>query len=873
MCKPKRVKYRSIDHYTIFFNDVSQHTVIRGRNEYLPLTRRIERGVLLNSLIDQDVEATVQRIQHALNERTQELGSFVKSDTISDFLTRTSREIETFLDCPDWGHPPSLVLLENELHANNDEVFKTVRRIGWQCTLLLSLFPEGIRSNWEQVRNLEDIASHFDFIKLEYDISKQKLIEGTLRYAIRLARYYIHSGVPYFDLVQEGFLGCIHAIDKFQEVEGSHFQSYTANWIQQRIRRYIADHSRLIRVPVHQHEKISAIDEAYSKLWDRLGHQPSDHELFLELGWLTREDLQVIELSQKRAKYEQASEKLTHLKELSKLRDYPISEIPQEFHQKIIKLKNGYSSLKKQNQQVDEIDVFQHLKWLSLAETNLLNNPPPKISDKKAEQSRSKLRKAHLQMNRYRITHARHYSIERSLHKPKEERLFLEDHLISHHDTEVSGDRQLLVSGIQDLLQRLSERERDIISLRFGLVDGQERTLEEIGQEYGVTRERIRQIEAKALRKLQSLARNYRLRAFTNTPDGDVEHFANMAKNNLLRKIEYLEQLDYESRIEREARRVSQQVAYIDSLIDKYVMQGQRRTSTTSPYGARSQIFIKVLDDAGHPMHYAAIHEEVLKILPPEQHYPKERTYATLFYSEKFQLLGNGMFGLATWDLTSEANGGEKILQHCPQPLLPENANPRSFFESIMVGRELLIKRPDLDSWSFYGEMMAWAQRQDNNWIYAQSAFDAWYAAGLIERVELVAGHSQSIHLTISPEAKLNDVRQHCLTSLCRRILKMPELLLTLKRIVRPTVADMQKVLFGGERAGFDVSFRLSLLAAFEAVQRSGDEWRLTPIGESILQNNPPQELPDFSLIEDITSEADDLDDVSWEEELGLLDI
>src|SRR5690606_35072969 len=99
------------------------------------------------------------------------------------------------------------VLLENELHANNDEVFKTVRRIGWQCTLLLSLFPEGIRSNWEQVRNLEDIASHFDFIKLEYDISKQKLIEGTLRYAIRLARYYIHSGVPYFDLVQEGFLG------------------------------------------------------------------------------------------------------------------------------------------------------------------------------------------------------------------------------------------------------------------------------------------------------------------------------------------------------------------------------------------------------------------------------------------------------------------------------------------------------------------------------------------------------------------------------------------------------------------------------------------------------------------------------------------
>lgn len=873
MSKSKRAKYRSIDHYTIFFNDVAQQSVIGGKNEYLPLTRRIERGILLNDLVDQDVEVAVQRIQDALNERLQDLYSLVSSDIVSDFLARTSGEIETFLDRPDWDKPPSFVLLENELQTDNAEVLEDIRRAGWQCTLLISLFPEPTRSEWKQMTNLESISSHFDSIKLEYKESKQKLIEGTLRYAIRLARYYIHSGIPFFDLVQEGFLGGMYAIDKFQEVAGAHFQSYTANWIQQRIRRYIADHSRLIRIPVHQHEKVGAIDEADSKLWDLFGRQPSDRELFLELGWLISEDFQVIELSQKQEEYQQVSQKLMNLRELGEYRDRPMSEIPQDIRQRVIELDNGYSAVEGQNPLADEIDVFQYLGWLTFAEINLLRNPPPNIPDRKVSQSLNKLRKARLQINHYRMSNARHYSIERSLHKTKEESLFLEDYLVARHDTEVSGDKQLLVSGVQDLLQCLGERERDVINLRFGLVDGQERTLEEIGQEYGVTRERIRQIEAKAMRKLRNPARNYKMEAFANNLDRDVGYFADIAKNDLLRKIDHLETLGYESKVESEARRVSQQVAYIDNLIETHIMRGRRRTSTGSLYGSRSQMFSKVLDDVGHPMHYTAIHEEILKILPPDQHYPKERTYATLFYSEKFQLLGNGMFGLAAWDLTSAGSSGEKILQHCPQPLLPENANARSFFESIMVGRELLTQQPNLSSRVFYAEMLAWARREDSNWIYAQSAFDAWYIVGLIERVELVSGHMHSIQLTISPEAKLNEVRQHCLTSLCRRVLKMPEMLLTLKRIARPTIADIQKVLFGGERAGFDVPFRLNLLAAFEAVQRSGDEWRLTLIGENVLQNNQPQELPDFSLIEEVTSETDDIDDISWEDELGLLDI
>jgi hypothetical protein len=167
MSKSKRAKYRSIDHYTIFFNDVAQQSVIGGKNEYLPLTRRIERGILLNDLIDQDVEVAVQRIQDALNERLQDLYSLVSSDIVSDFLARTSGEIETFFDRPDWDKPPSFVLLENELQTDNDEVLEDIRRVGWQCALLISLFPEPTRSEWKQVTNLESISSHFDSIKLE----------------------------------------------------------------------------------------------------------------------------------------------------------------------------------------------------------------------------------------------------------------------------------------------------------------------------------------------------------------------------------------------------------------------------------------------------------------------------------------------------------------------------------------------------------------------------------------------------------------------------------------------------------------------------------------------------------------------------------
>jgi hypothetical protein len=107
---------------------------------------------------------------------------------------------------------------------------------------------------------------------------------------------------------------------------------------------------------------------------------------------------------------------------------------------------------------------------------------------------------------------------------------------------------------------------------------------------------------------------------------------------------------------------------------------------------------------------------------------------------------------------------------------------------------------------------------------------------------------------------------------LCQRILKMPELLLSLARVARPTVPLIQKALFGSEGAGFDVRTRLSLLVSFGAVQEAGDEWRLTEIGRATLTANPPLELPGFGEVdtfEDDNSETQ----IEWEyDDLGLLD-
>jgi len=149
-----------------------------------------------------------------------------------------------------------------------------------------------------------------------------------------------------------------------------------------------------------------------------------------------------------------------------------------------------------------------------------------------------------------------------------------------------------------------------------------------------------------------------------------------------------------------------------------------------------------------------------------------------------------------------------------------------------------------------------------------QDAFDAWYAAGLHEHIQFTHQARETMRLSIPPEWKLNEVRLHCLNHICQRIVKMPELLATLDRLATLDSSMLQRLLFGSEGAGFDVSLRLNMLAAFEAVRVDGINWRITDVGRAALQANPPDELPDFSVIETLEPDESETDD--WDDHLMI---
>lgn len=864
-------KYALPDIVTIFFQDVGECSVVGGKNEYLPLTRRIERGRLMVDVMGQDDYETLRNIQEQLFTSFEQLKSIILGNAFDDetFFYTISEDVEAFLDNPDWDIPPAL-------NASNDQISLSedgqLREICWRSFYLFSLLPATARKNYLTETITNEIRSHFQVVLDEYEQSKQNLIEGTLRYSIRLARHYLHSGVPYLDLVQEGVLGVIHAIDGFQESAGAHFQSYAANWIQQRIRRYIADHSRLIRIPVHRHDTASLIEQKQQELLDEFGSKPSDYQLFVALEWLSEADVMVLEQHREHIRRKSILKRVKEYRHLLEYRDRSLSEIPERVRMMVLDLDMAHQNLTARfGEPPDDFVLFQEVGWLSKEDIRCLQKDDGhSAKPEKLKQAQSKLRKAQMEMRYFRMANAIHFSLEMPI--PVRDSSFctsIESFLTAECNVENEVDKLLLKDAVQELLNQLSEREREVLSLRFGLSDDQERTLEEVGQIFGVTRERVRQIEAKAIGKMKRPGKNDIVADFVE----DIP-FASASADEALRRM-LLQALHRQEMIDDTERdqRIFNQKALIETMIDRHVMQGQKRTRTRSPFGSRAQMFKQILEAAGEPLHYTVIHERTLQNLPPEYHYPKERTYATLFYSDTFHLLGNGMFGLASWDTVTSNLAGEVVLNHCPQPLLPADADKRAFFESVMVGRELLKRDPGLTATQFYAEMQVWAGQANHQAM--QPAFDAWYAVGLLGGLDVSYGSKNTLQLTIDPNAKLNDVRLHCLNALCHRILKMPELLLTLTRIARPVVSDIQKVLFGSERAGFDVPIRLNMLLAFEAVQHVNGEWRLTPVGETILAANPPQELPDFSVIDEaVTDESDALlNELDWEDELGLLDV
>ena len=356
----------------------------------LDLRELIERGRAKGTLSNSEIMEALEDVDYDIDQ----------IDKLYDNLENMGIEITWYLDTPDFENIGS----EAEQYESAEEMEKMLSQEGLSIDDPVRMYLKEIGKvpllSTEKELELAEKMSQGD------EKAKQELVEANLRLVVSIAKRYVGKGMFFLDLIQEGNLGLMKAVDKFDYNKGYKFSTYATWWIRQAITRAIADQARTIRIPVHMVETIHKVSRISRQLLQRLGREPTADEIAREMNM--------------------SPEKV---REILKIAQDPVS-----------------------------------------LETPIGEEEDSHLGD------------------------------------------FIED--VDSPAPAEAASYTLLREQLSEVLHTLTPREEQVLRLRFGLDDGRTRTLEEVGKVFNITRERIRQIEAKALRKMRHPSRSKRLKDY-----------------------------------------------------------------------------------------------------------------------------------------------------------------------------------------------------------------------------------------------------------------------------------------------------------------------------------------------------------------------